>query len=151
MQNSQIKDRILKLLTEENLSSSKFAEILNVQRSSISHILSGRNKPSLDFIQKVLKNFPTLNPEWLIIGKGEMYKSTVQASLNFDEQAGKSNLEAEKQKKSEQTPESNQNLSNTVQFVNNITPSPKSIERIMVFFDDGTFEELTPKKTSKKS
>jgi len=148
MQNSQIKDRILKLLTEENLSSSKFAEILNVQRSSISHILSGRNKPSLDFIQKVLKNFPTLNPDWLIIGKGEMYKKTAQASLNFEETGKETAPEAEK---NEEIPEQNQNLSNSVQFVNNIVPPQKSIERIMVFFDDGTFEELTPKKTSKKS
>ncbi len=148
MINSQIKDRILKLLTEENLSSSKFAEILQVQRSSISHILSGRNKPSLDFIQKVLKNFPTLNPDWLIIGKGEMYKQTQQSSLNFEENLQKSTPIEEKSKKIDTKQESS---SNSVQFVNNTIPPVKNIERIVVFFDDGTFEELSPKKTGKKS
>ncbi len=147
MVNSQIKDRILKLLTEENLSSSKFAEILNVQRSSISHILSGRNKPSLDFIQKVLKNFPTLNPDWLIIGKGEMYKQTTQASINFEENQQKN---TQKEEKTEKITEKTIDSSNSVQFVNNTIQPQKSIERIMVFFDDGTFEELTPKKSIKK-
>lgn len=148
MVNSEIKDRILKLLTEENLSSSKFAEILNVQRSSISHILSGRNKPSLDFIQKVLKNFPTLNPDWLIIGKGEMYKQTTQASINFEENKQENTQKVEK---TEKITEKTVNSSNPVQFVNNTIQPQKSIERIMVFFDDGTFEELTPKKTAKKA
>ncbi len=148
MINSQIKDRILKLLTEENLSSSKFAEILQVQRSSISHILSGRNKPSLDFIQKVLKNFPTLNPDWLIIGKGEMYKQTQQSSLNFEES---SQISTPIEEKTAKIDEKHENSSNSQQFVNNTIPRVKSIERIVVFFDDGTFEELSPKKTGKKS
>ena len=148
MINSQIKDRILKLLSEENLSSSKFAEILQVQRSSISHILSGRNKPSLDFIQKVLKNFPTLNPEWLIIGKGEMYKEVQQASLEFEKN---SLQEAQKEPEIQNPVENIQNSTNSVQFVNQITPPVKKIERIVVFFDDGTFEELAPKKNTKKS
>lgn len=79
-------DRLDKLLLAEQLTPAKFADIIGVQRSSISHIISGRNKPSFDFIAKVMQKFPRLNSEWLILGKGDMYKRMVQTSL-FDEPA----------------------------------------------------------------
>lgn len=67
-----MKDRLIRLLDSEQLTASKFADRIGVQRSSVSHVLSGRNKPSFDFIEKTLKAFPDLNPEWLILGKGDM-------------------------------------------------------------------------------
>jgi transcriptional regulator with XRE-family HTH domain len=69
-----MKDRLLKFMGKEELSSARFAEIIGVQPSSISHILSGRNKPGFDLIHKILINFPALNADWLITGKGHMYK-----------------------------------------------------------------------------
>jgi len=66
-------DRIQLILKTKNISASKFADEINVQRSSISHILSGRNNPSLDFIQKILKRFPDINSDWILTGKGSMY------------------------------------------------------------------------------
>ncbi|MFC2080550.1 helix-turn-helix domain-containing protein, partial [Bacteroidota bacterium] len=72
-----MEDRLLKLLDMEQLSSSKFADVIGVQRSSVSHILSGRNKPSFDFLQKTLKAFPVLNADWLILGEGKMYESDI--------------------------------------------------------------------------
>ncbi len=68
-------NRILKILKEENLTASQFADAIDVQRSSMSHILSGRNNPSLDFVNKILKAFPLLNTDWLMSGTGSMYKS----------------------------------------------------------------------------
>ena len=82
-----MENRLLKLLDAEQLSSAKFADAIGVQRSSVSHILSGRNKPSFDFLQKTLKAFPMINADWLIIGKGNMYEgevNTVSGSL-FDQ------------------------------------------------------------------
>ncbi|MBN1132639.1 MAG: helix-turn-helix transcriptional regulator [Bacteroidales bacterium] len=67
-----MKDRLIRLLDSEQLTASKFADIIGVQPSSVSHVLSGRNKPSFDFIEKTLKAFPGVNPEWLILGRGEM-------------------------------------------------------------------------------
>jgi len=55
-----------------SLSPSAFADRIDVQRSSMSHLVSGRNKPSLDFIQKVLNQFIDINPTWLIMGTGPM-------------------------------------------------------------------------------
>lgn len=148
MDGNQIKDRIFKLLNEENLSSSKFADIIDVQRSSISHIISGRNKPSLDFIQKVLRNFPTINPDWLIIGKGEMYLTTQQKEITFDTPLNKE--DTQNVKTVPPTVENETFSSNSMKNVKNILPKVRNIDKIVVFYDDGTFEELNPKKTSKK-
>ncbi len=65
--------RIQLILKTKNISASKFADEIGVQRSSISHILSGRNNPSLDFIQKTLMKFPDISPDWILTGKGSMY------------------------------------------------------------------------------
>lgn len=67
-------DRVQLILKTKNISASRFADEIGVQRSNISHIISGRNNPSLDFIQKILKRFPDINSDWLIFGKGTMYK-----------------------------------------------------------------------------
>jgi DNA-binding XRE family transcriptional regulator len=67
-------DRIQVVMSEFNLTSKEFAEKIGVQRSSISHIVSGRNKPSLDFIVKLTTTFPDLNSKWLLHGKEEMIK-----------------------------------------------------------------------------
>jgi transcriptional regulator with XRE-family HTH domain len=69
-----MKERLIQLLDLEQLSPSKFADIIGVQRSSISHVISGRNKPSFDFLQKTLKAFPGLNAGWLMLGEGTMYE-----------------------------------------------------------------------------
>ena len=68
-------DRVQEVMSEFNLTSKEFAEKIGVQRSSISHIVSGRNKPSLDFIMKLTTTFPELNSKWLLHGKEEMIKS----------------------------------------------------------------------------
>ena len=65
-------DRITKVIEYSKLSPAEFAEEINVQRSSISHIISGRNKPSLDFITKIKTAFPDIEWDWLINGQGEM-------------------------------------------------------------------------------
>ena len=70
-----MKDRLVTLLKSESLTAVKFAEIMEVQPSSISHLLSGRNKPNFDFISKLMFRFPELSPDWIINGTGEMYRN----------------------------------------------------------------------------
>lgn len=69
-----LKERIAKVIAYSELSLSEFADEIEVQRSSISHVTSGRNKPSLDFLIKIKSRFPELEWEWLINGVGEMLK-----------------------------------------------------------------------------
>ncbi|WP_300886837.1 helix-turn-helix transcriptional regulator [uncultured Alistipes sp.] len=70
-----MKDKLLQLMKSEGLTSSRLAEMLEVQPSGISHILSGRNKPGFDFLQKILRRFPQINPDWLLLDSGAMYRA----------------------------------------------------------------------------
>jgi plasmid maintenance system antidote protein VapI len=71
-----MKDRITKIMTHLGLSATRLADEIGVQRSSISHIISGRNKPSYDFIVRMLEQYPSINALWLITGKGQMINNT---------------------------------------------------------------------------
>ena len=79
-----MKSRIKKIIETEKLSASDFAKKIGRQRSSVSHILSGRNNPSLDVVQEILTAFNKLEPEWLLFGKGSMYR-TVRTQKIFSE------------------------------------------------------------------
>ena len=67
--------RLKQFLAAENISQSQFADTIKVVRASVSHVLAGRNKPGYDFIKAIMTAYPRLNIEWLIVGKGKMYKS----------------------------------------------------------------------------
>ena len=75
-----MKDRITLLIKAKNLTAAQFADEIGVQKSSISHIISGRNNASLDLIQKVLLTYPEVNIEWLMFGKGPLFKRTETAT-----------------------------------------------------------------------
>ena len=76
-------ERVKLLMSVKDLSSAQLAEAIGVQRSGISHILSGRNKPSLDFVVKVLEAYPDLSESWLLKGEGEMLKSATASQGLF--------------------------------------------------------------------
>ena len=66
--------RLQQFLAAENISQSALADALGVTRASITHILSGRNRPGFDFIEQMALHYPSLSLDWLITGKGRMYK-----------------------------------------------------------------------------
>lgn len=144
--------RLLKILEYYNFSPSAFADKLNVQRSSISHLLSGRNKPGFDFISKLITEFPELNIEWFINGSGKMLKSDPEPSTNptlFDIRSLKSNTEASE--KENYLQESNIKFTNVINqndFENNISENTKtnkkSVFKIILFFDDHSWQEFLP-------
>jgi transcriptional regulator with XRE-family HTH domain len=133
-----MKDRILKFITVENINASKFADEIGVQRSSISHILSGRNNPSLELIQKILARFPYINAEWLITGKGEMFKPERQPTI-FDQLIQNENNLPTKQEDylEPKDLEKTENLEKTVK-VDEIKHTTKKIEKILLLYNDGT-------------
>lgn len=135
-----MKDRLQKLLTKEGIAPTRFAEIVGVQRSSISHILSGRNKPSFDMVQSILAKFPKLNPDWLIMGTGDMYRKVVQTSLFDSSEPPKltapKDIPAEQVAISQSTPEDKPS-ENAI--------SERNVERVIVFYSDKTFTEYHPK------
>lgn len=80
-----LNERISKVIEYSNLTSSEFADEIDVQRSSISHITSGRNKPSLEFIIKIKSRFPEILWDWLVTGEGEMLKSDLMETQTVEE------------------------------------------------------------------
>lgn len=87
-------ERLLYIFEEFSLNASSFADKIGVQRSSMSHIMSGRNKPSLDFILKIYETFPDISLPWLTIGEGDFYKKnyTPIANNNINNQANQNNV-----------------------------------------------------------
>ena len=143
-----MKDRILEFLKRENKTSAQFAEEISVQPSGISHILSGRNNPSLDFVIKMLEKYSFLSTDWLLFGKGSMYKEPKMADLfsNIDL------IEPVKPK---------ENAGKTEEKIDIISPqdsetykedSKKSEKRysqvgkIVWFYENNSFEEFYPRK-----
>ena len=108
--------RLKEILNYHQLTASLFADKIGVQRSSISHILSGRNKPSLDFILKVTNTFTDVDIYWLLNGKGEFPKEQGPTNKVFSP-----------------------NESSIIETSN--SKSSKKMNRIVVFYEDGTFEE----------
>ena len=121
--------RLKKVMEYYGESASSFAEKINVQRSSISHILSGRNKPSLEFVLKTLTAFPEVELYWLMNGKGYFPKQDIiKEEIKTTTAPVRANTEAPQ--KTDQ-PQMSLNLK---------TDSTKTIERIVVFYSDGSFK-----------
>jgi len=129
-----ISERIILLIETLKLSPTEFAEKINVQRSGLSHIFSGRNKPSLEFIEKTNQIFPSVNIEWLIFGKGDMFKDTTVTTLPLfpDEKTEYSNSMRIKD-------------SEIISDKKKIQNSEAFIEKVLFFYKDGSFKEYSPK------
>ena len=111
--------RLQQFLNAENISQSQFADTLGAARAGISHLLSGRNKPGYDFIESLMLHYPELNIEWLITGKGRMYNSDETQDLSATTEI------------------------NTSDEIVKSVDNKKFISKIIVYYSDGTFTELS--------
>lgn len=163
IQYTDMKDRIIRFLSSENKTSAQFAEEIGVQPSGVSHILSGRNNPSLDFVLKMLKKYTYLSPEWLLFGKEPMFRSVAQPTL-FDNMFGSpadisdeitgvvdspSVSDHQDLQTDEYSGESSGNSSVTETSPAGTVISPQTAdrkipERIVFFYSDRSFEEYKP-------
>ena len=82
-------NRLKKWMEYEDLKSSAFADKICVNRATISHILSGRNKPSIDFLEKLLYVYPEVNANWLITGIGYMQVKKEEKQVLVTKKIGK--------------------------------------------------------------
>ena len=138
-------DRIRKILEYYNLSASQFADKVGVQRSSISHVLSGRNKPSLEFVQKVLQNFPEISSDWIISGKGNIIAEIENSDL-FTDNNNEKNEDDYSVGKMKPVQEEKEKLTKPIKTVkeNPISVKDQNIERIVIFYKNGKFKEYIP-------
>jgi transcriptional regulator with XRE-family HTH domain len=163
-------DRIQEILDRYELTAARLADQLDVPRSTISHILSERNKPSLDFIQKVLANFPEINASWLVKGEGKIFddnsnlfysnklenekkevlkKDEITSNPFLDEiishEPGKENLHQNLREV-----KADEELRKTIDndYVNNQKNTPqkrgKRIVRLITIYSDNTFSDFYP-------
>jgi transcriptional regulator with XRE-family HTH domain len=116
---NELSERLQIIIDLKEIQPSKFADEIGVQRSSMSHIIAGRNKPSLDFLQKVVQRYPEININWLLSGIGEPIFAEKKEKPDTDIEIS---TEFEKKKTKE------------------IPNKEKEIERIVVFYSDKTFE-----------
>lgn len=145
-----MREKLLKLMKSQKLTSSRLAEILEIQPSSISHILSGRNKPSFDFLVKILRRFPTINPDWLLLDAEQMYRTndeldgqTAQSqSSSVKVQNGAVNSTTDSTATNEQSNCSDNidSTKRTIESVSNLGKPGTEIERIIVLYSDKSFE-----------
>ncbi len=118
---TEFTERLQKVIDFYNETGSSFAEKIGVQRSNISHILSGRNKPSLDFVMKVLHSYPEVELYWLMNGKGKFpnqYKISESPNLDLTE--------------------------SSIVSKTTIPESSSEIEKIVIFYRNGTFKSFKP-------
>ncbi|WP_366183461.1 helix-turn-helix transcriptional regulator [Flavobacterium ovatum] len=142
--------RLEVILDYYSLNASAFADKIGVQRSSLSHLLSGRNKPSLDFILKILEEFPEVDLYWILNGKGQFPKRNEEPLITDN----KSNLQvpetekindlfsSEKIKTTAPTQEKNK----TIHIPDSQNTTEPAIEKMVVFYKNGTFKTYLPEQ-----
>lgn len=134
--NTEFAKRLQKVIDYYGESASSFAEKIGVQRSSISHILSGRNKPSLEFVLKVLSSFPEVELYWLMNGKGQFpneEKNNLPPIQKTETNVSQDLFSENEQNKNEQSVSTFNKASHSTK---------KEIDRIIIFYKDGSFENF---------
>jgi transcriptional regulator with XRE-family HTH domain len=123
----EILDRIKMVMKMNQLNAASFADRIGVQRSNVSHVLTGRNKPSLDFIEKMLIQFPKVNASWLISGQ---IQQTDVINPSKEDESLITNV--------------NSRLNTNVNREMNAKVSQKRIVKMITFYEDFTFDEFRP-------
>ena len=140
--------RLKQFLAAENITQSQFADTINVVRASVSHVLSGRNNPGYDFIKAIMTAYPALSMEWLILGRGKMYRESPTDAVAAPPEPDFSPIYHE--------PDLFENLGNQDENIpvvddvptvsQTIIPSPvvkqRKVVKVTIFFDDGTYQEM---------
>ena len=142
--------RLESVLEYYGLNASAFADKIGVQRSSMSHLLSGRNKPSLDFVMKILEVFPDVDLYWILIGRGTFPKINNEesvaepkspSSILSNENIGNDLFSAAEINSEEEKRETKKSpiLKNE-----NFNLEDEEIEKIVLFYKNGTFKAYSP-------
>ena len=156
------KERIEKIMLKEEMNSAVFATEIGIQGSTLSHILNGRNNPSLDVLKKILNRFRTVSSDWLILGVGSPYRGEKQSQspnlfTSLDENITRSStLEPNRVEKNIPDSDVTQQKTMPVQempvhtplespqpsFIPLIEATSKSVRKIIVYYTDNTFQEF---------
>ena len=149
--------RLKQFLAAENITQSQFADTIKVVRASVSHVLSGRNNPGYDFIKAIMTAYPTLSMEWLILGRGKMYRDspsdaiTASPEHDFAPVYHEPNLFEDLSNPEQNFPdtayEPQQSVVEAAPVATQTTLPPPAVKqrkvvKVTIFFDDGTYQEM---------
>ena len=161
--------RLDQFIAAENISKAEFADNIGVARASVSHILAGRNKPSYDFITGIMQRYPRLNMEWLLAGKGKMYKDLSVSPVpeaapayvppTDDREPDREQPDLFSMEENETTTPRESIISrpdelspadsaategeSVPEYTPKTTVNQRKIAKIVVFYDDNTYQELS--------
>ncbi len=141
-----MKERIIQIMEREGMSQAQFAQAIGVQRAAMSHIISGRNNPSLDVIMKILSCFPAINPDWLLLGKGNIFRENAKQPDTLFPSYSTSKIEVLSDNEVQPS-----NMKQTNEMVDeknesNSLYTTRNVSKIMVFYSDNTYEMFVPEK-----
>lgn len=132
------KERLETLMRHEGLSLSQFANEINIQGSTLSHIMNGRNNPSLDVVKRILDRFPSINPDWLIFGREPMRRQ-ISKSQEIPSLFDMEEISTPEQPQQQQVPTE---IKDTSQQPINVQNNCKEITKVVIFYSDNTYEEI---------
>lgn len=141
-----MKERIKEIMRAAKVTTdSQFAKIIGIKQAALSHILTGKNNPSLDVIMKINQAYPNVNLEWLLYGKGEL-GSVENNNVPTDREAHAGPLFADSPTDFNETSSQLrvEPTSQIIEKVKYIERPPRRITEVRIFYDDGTYEILIP-------
>ena len=140
----EMKDRIAHIIRAKNLTAAEFAMQLGIQPSNISHLLAGRNNPSLDFVKKLKETFPEYSLEWIIFGKGPITVSEpfAESVSNVKDPKPQSQEELKETKIEKDLFDLSLDVPTSPQ---SSSPSDVVLTKMIMVYSDNTFEVLLPR------
>ncbi len=140
-----MQNRIKQLIEEKGMNASRFADIIGVPRSTISHILSGRNNPSLELVQKILDAFPDVRTDWLVRGSGNVGASL--PSLFSDEEESIDSTVPSVDDEFVSPPVESSGISTAGEYLkrpNNSVDGKMKVKQVILIYEDGSFSHHFP-------
>lgn len=142
------------VMDREGLTPAKFAEEIGIQRSAMSHIMNGRNNPSLDVLVKILERFTYVDSDWLLFGKGNMIRNLIQnePDLFTNTPINPPEVQVVPENRKEirvDTPVNSLKQPVIEQIIQEEKPS-RNVSKIMIFYSDNTFDTFVPEKNKKE-
>lgn len=142
-----MKDRIAHIIKAESLTNLQFAQLLDISPASVTHLLSGRNNPSLDFAVRIAQKFPHYNLRWLILGEGPIYNNGNDTNIGL-RQANTPELFPSEHKTTEDATRLSTPNNQITTESNNHSPSANrentpAQQTLIVCLPDGTYREYT--------
>lgn len=155
-----MREKLLDLMKNEGLKPSQLAELLEINPAGISHILAGRNKPGFDLLQKILRRFPRINPDWLLLDSDQMYRNESAPQSSAQQPASNPTLlggnlfnqkpsgiqSSGENRQSDGTGNQSDGNNSAPQAATALLANTTNVKRIVVLYDDQTFESFTPTK-----